>query len=78
MDTVHCFFLVTNPTKLLVLLLEFDPFGPIPFGKSQRAMRLNHFIFIQVSGGLNQKLAGRNLYRPHNAEAWASCITKHL
>lgn len=41
------------------LISEFDPFDPITFGKSRRALSLNYFIPIKVSRELNWKLAAR-------------------
>lgn len=62
--------------KWFVSVSEFDPFGPIKFGKSRRATWLKYFIPIQVSGGLNWKLATwlvksqvSMLYEPHNGKA---------
>lgn len=56
---------------------QFDQFGQLILGKPRRPSRLNHFDPIEVSGGLNRKLAGlaggspRFAYPmgPHSAEA---------
>lgn len=37
---------------------QFDQFGQLILGKPRRPSRLNHFDPIEVSGGLNRKLAG--------------------
>lgn len=52
-------FSFTTAAKSLISLSEFQPSGPITFGKSQRAWRLNYFFPIQVSSALNRKLAVR-------------------
>lgn len=43
-----CFWSVTNSVNWLVLQTEFDPFGPVTFGKSSRAARL-HFLNLSLS-----------------------------
>ena len=51
------FLSITTGVKWFVSLSEFDPFGPITFGKSRKATRLNHFILIKVSGRLIRMIA---------------------
>lgn len=55
----YILFSFTTAAKCLISLSEFQPSGPITFGKSQRAWRLNYFFPIQVSSALNRKLAVR-------------------
>lgn len=70
----HISFSINIHAKWLVSLSDFEPFGPFTFGRSRKPV--NHFIPIQVSGGLNRKLATRQvevfclqLCQPRNAEA---------
>lgn len=60
---------VKIPTKWLVSLSEFDPFGQITFAKSQGAAPFNCFIHSSVGQGLNHKFLVCTLNGPHIMKA---------
>lgn len=64
-------WIFTTPPIVLSIIIE--QFGPIIFGKSRRAARLNYCISFEVRQALNQKLASTKSlvhtpYGPHKAE----------
>lgn len=64
--------MVITTRKWLISLSEFNQFSPLTFWKSRRAIRLNNFIPIQISGGQNWKLAALATEVPSVPALWAA------